>query len=160
MWLLILLFLCGNAYADVYVTVNSQGNVYDISNMPDAVVPTGYTRTILKGQDISNLQIVQPYQNYNFANGNFTLNSTAVQAQQAAQATAIAAQTASATAKQLNQQLRQQRDAYIDALISGNTTAQQAIVATEPALVTQAANAQAAATTAQGAVTSTGAMHN
>ena len=99
MWILFLLLLSGIANADVYVTTNQQGNVYDISNVPDAVVPSGYTRTLLKGQLIQNLPIVTPYQQYNFSNGNFTLNTTAVQAQQAAQTAAIAQQTAQANAK-------------------------------------------------------------
>ena len=97
--LFFLLLLTNIAQADVYVTTNQQGNVYDISNAPDAVVPSGYTRTLLKGQLIQNLPIVTPYQQYNFSNGNFTLNTTAVQAQQAAQTAAIASQTATAQAK-------------------------------------------------------------
>ena len=97
--ILAIFLLGGIAQADVYVTTNQQGNVYDISNAPDAVVPSGYTRTLLKGQLIQNLPIVTPYQQYNFSNGNFTLNTTAVQAQQAAQTAAIAQQTATANAK-------------------------------------------------------------
>jgi hypothetical protein len=99
MWILFLLLFCGVANADVYVTTNSSGNVYDISDQPDAVIPSGDTRTVLKGQLIQNLPIVTPYQQYNFSNGNFTLNTTAVQAQQAAQTAAIAQQTAAAQAK-------------------------------------------------------------
>ena len=98
-FLIFLLLFSGIANADVYVTTNQQSNVYDISNAPDAVVPSGYTRTLLKGQLIQNLPIVTPYQQYNFSNGSFTLNTTAVQANQAAQAAAIAAQTATAQAK-------------------------------------------------------------
>ena len=99
MWILFLLLMTGLAQADVYVTTNKQGNVYDISNAPDAVVPSGYTRTLLKGKLIQNLPIVTPYQQYNFSNGNFTLNTAAVQAAQAAQQAAIAQQTATANAK-------------------------------------------------------------
>ena len=99
MWILFLLLMTGLAQADIYVTTNQQNNVYDVSNAPDAVVPSGYTRTLLKGQLIQNLPIVTPYQQYNFSNGNFTLNTTAVQAQQAAQTAAIAQQTAQANAK-------------------------------------------------------------
>lgn len=97
MWILFLLLLLSVSqivHADVYVTTNAQGNVYDISNQPDCVVPSGYTRTLLKGQLIQNLPIAMPYQLYNFSNGAFTLNTIAVQAQQAAQTAAIAQQTA------------------------------------------------------------------
>ena len=97
--ILAIFLLGGIAQADVYVTINPQGAVYDVSNQPDCVVPSGYTRTLLKGQLIQNLPIVTPYQQYNFSNGNFTLNTTAVQAQQAAQQAAIAQQTAQANAK-------------------------------------------------------------
>lgn len=86
--------MCGIANADVYVVTNSSNNVYAISNQPDIVVPSGDTQTVLKGQTISNLPISGSPQLYNFSNGGFTLNSAAVQSQQAAQAAAIAAQTA------------------------------------------------------------------
>lgn len=95
-FIIFLLFFCGIANADVYVTTNSSNNVYDISSVPDCIIPSGYTRTLLKGKLIQNLPITTPYQLYNFNNGNFTLNATAVQAQQAAQTAAIAAQTAQA----------------------------------------------------------------
>lgn len=94
--ILFLLLMCGIAHADVYVTTNQQGNVYDVSPLPDAVVPSGYTRVEIKNLTIATLPIVQPYQNYNYINGSFTLNATAVTAQQVAQAATIAAQTAQA----------------------------------------------------------------
>ena len=93
MWILFLLLMTGLAQADVYVTTNAQGNVYDVSNLPDAVVPNGYTRTVIKGQDISTLPILPPYQNYNFSNGNFTLNKSLIQAKQAAEQATVAQQT-------------------------------------------------------------------
>ena len=99
MWILFLLLMTGLAQADVYVTTNSSGNVYDVSNQADAVVPSGYTRTDVKNLTMATLPIVPPYQNYNYINGGFTLNTTAVQAQQAAQTAAIAQQTATANAK-------------------------------------------------------------
>ena len=99
MWILFLLLLTGIANADVYVVTNSSHNVYSISDQNDAVVPGGYTMTIMHNQNINNLPISGSPQLYNFNNGSFTLNSTAVAAQQAAQAAAIAQQTASANAK-------------------------------------------------------------
>ena len=48
---------------------------------------------------MATLPIVPPYQNYNYVNGAFTLNTAAVQAAQAQQESAIAAQTAAAQAK-------------------------------------------------------------
>lgn len=97
--ILFLLLMCGIAHADVYVVTNSSNNVYAISNQPDIVVPSGDTQTILKGQIISNLPISGSPQLYNFINGAFVLNASAVQAQQAQQAQDIAAQTATAQAK-------------------------------------------------------------
>lgn len=99
MFLLIFFLLTGLANADVYVTTNAQGGVYDISNQPDCVVPQGYTRSVLKGKDISDLPISGSPQLYNFNNGAFTLNTSAVQAQQTQQAQAIASQTAATQAK-------------------------------------------------------------
>ena len=99
MWILFLILMTGIAQADVYVTTNSQGNIYDISNQPDVVVPSGYTRTDVKNLTMATLPIVPPYNNYNYINGGFTLNATAVQTQQAAQQAAIAQQTAVANAK-------------------------------------------------------------
>ena len=96
MWLFILLLMTGLAQADVYVVTNPQNGVYSISPQNDAVVPSGYTVTVLKGQSVQNLPITGSPQLYNFSNGGFTLNTTAVQAQQAAAAAVIAAQTAQA----------------------------------------------------------------
>lgn len=93
MWFLILLLLTGIANADVYVVTNQQNNVYSVSSQNDAVIPSGYSMTVLKGQNIQNLPIVGNPQLYNFNNGGFTLNTAAVQAQQAAQSAAIASQT-------------------------------------------------------------------
>ncbi len=92
MWILFLLLLTGIANADVYVTTNPQGGVYDVSSQPDAVVPKGYTRVNLQGQSISNLQILPPYQNYNYINGAFILNTAVVQASNAAQVATANAQ--------------------------------------------------------------------
>ena len=99
MWLFILLLMTGLAQADVYVVTNPQNGVYSISPQNDAVVPSGYTVTVLKGQSVQNLPITGRPQLYNFSNGGFTLNTTAVQAQQSAQEAAIAQQTATANAK-------------------------------------------------------------
>lgn len=91
--ILFLMLLMGMAQADVYVVTNQSGNVYAISNQPDIIVPSTYTQTILKGQDISNLPITGSPQLYNFINGAFVLNATAVQAQQAQQTVEIAAKS-------------------------------------------------------------------
>lgn len=102
MWVLILfLLLCISqvVHADVYITTNSQGNIYDISPQQDCVVPAGDTRTDVNNLTMATLPIIQPYQNYNYINGGFSLNSTAVTAQQAAQQAAIAQATADANAK-------------------------------------------------------------
>lgn len=99
MFFLIFLLLTGIASADVYVVTNPQNGVYSLSSENDAVVPSGYTVTILKGQTIPNLPITGSPQLYNFSNGAFTLNTIAVQAQQAAQTAAIAQQTAVTQAK-------------------------------------------------------------
>ncbi len=99
MWLLFLLLFCGVANADVYVVTNPQNGVYSLSDVNDAVIPSGYKLTVLKGQNIANLPISGNPQLYNFSNGAFTLNATAVQAQQAVEAQAIATQTASDNAK-------------------------------------------------------------
>lgn len=98
-FLIFLLLFCGTANADVYVVTNKQNAVYSLSNQNDAVFPPGYTVTILKGQTIANLPITGDPTLYNFNNGAFTLNATAVQTQQASQAAAIAAQTAQNNAK-------------------------------------------------------------
>jgi len=99
MWIIFLLLLTGIAQADVYVITDSNGSVYDISNQPDAVVPKGYTLTVMKGQNIQNLPITNSPQLYNFSNGSFTLNKSKVQAQQAIQAESIAQDTAREQAK-------------------------------------------------------------
>ena len=96
---LILFLFCSIAHADIYVVTDSNNSVYSISDQNDAVIPKGYTLTIMKGQNIQNLPITGNPQLYNFINGGFTLNVTAVQAQQAAQTAAIAQQTATANAK-------------------------------------------------------------
>lgn len=94
------LFLLGTiAQADVYVVTNQQGNVYSISPQNDAVIPSGYILTVMKGQNIQNLPITGNPQLYNFSNGGFTLNVTAVQASQASQQAVIAQQTAATNAK-------------------------------------------------------------
>ena len=95
---LALILMTGCAYADVYVTTDKNGSVYDISNAPDAVVPAGYTRVDLAGQSISNLQIVPPYQNYNYINGAFVLNASKVNSDNAAIAAQAATQAATQTA--------------------------------------------------------------
>lgn len=97
--ILFLLLMCGLANADVYVVTNRSGNVYAISNQPDIVVPSGDSQTIIRGQIISNLPISGNPQLYNFINGSFILNSTAVQESQAQQEAEIAAQTAQDNAK-------------------------------------------------------------
>lgn len=99
--LLILLsnLLVNIANADVYVVTNPQNGVYSLSEQNDCVTPKGYTTTIIKGQTISNLPITGSPQLYNFSNGAFVLNSTAVQAQQAQQTAVIASQTAQEQAK-------------------------------------------------------------
>lgn len=91
--------LYGVATADVYVVTKPDNSVYSISDQNDAVIPKGYKLTIMKGQNIQNLPISGSPQLYNFNNGAFTLNSTAVQAQQAAQTAAIANQTVQDNAK-------------------------------------------------------------
>lgn len=99
MWILFLILMCGIANADVYVVTNSSTNVYAVSNQKDIVVPSGDTETVLKGQTISNLPITGNPQLYNFSNGAFALNATAVQVQQAAQEAAIATTTAEEKAR-------------------------------------------------------------
>ena len=101
--ILFLLLMCSifnvTANADVYVITASDNSVYSVSNQNDAIIPNGYTLTVLKGQTLSNLPISGNPQLYNFSKGAFTLNTTAVQNQQATQAAAIAAQTALVNAK-------------------------------------------------------------
>lgn len=92
--ILFIFFFNITCYADVYVITDSKNQVYSISNQNDAIIPNGYVLTIMKGQNMSNLPIIGNPQLYNFLNGNFVLNTSAVQAQQTAQATAIAQQTA------------------------------------------------------------------
>lgn len=87
------------ARADVYVVTNPQGLVYSLSDQNDAVIPSGYKLTVMKGQNISNLPITGNPQLYNFNNGAFTINTAAVTAQQNAQTQAIAAQQARDAAK-------------------------------------------------------------
>jgi len=77
--------MCGIANADVYVVTNQQNNVYSLSSQNDAVVPSGYTLTVMSGKNIQDLPIVGSPQLYNFSNGSFTLNTAAVQAQNQAQ---------------------------------------------------------------------------
>lgn len=102
MLFLILLLLFGISqvcHADVYVVTNAQGNIYDVSNEPDCVIPVGDTRTIIKGQNISNLPISGNPQLYTFNKGGFTLNASAITKQQTAQQQAIAQETSDAQAK-------------------------------------------------------------
>lgn len=96
---LFLIALIGLARADVYVITDQNKSVYSISDQNDAVLPKGYTLTVMKGQNINNLPISGNPQLYNFNNGSFTLNSTAVQVEQTVQTQTIAAQTAAAQAK-------------------------------------------------------------
>lgn len=102
MWLLILFFLicvAQIAHADVYVVINPAGNVYSISNQNDAVIPSGYKLTVMKGKNIQDLPISGAPQLYNFSNGAFTLNKSALSAQQAQQASAQATEDARTQAK-------------------------------------------------------------
>lgn len=94
MWILFLLLMCGIANADVYIVTNSSHNVYAISSQNDIVVPSGDSLAVMRGQDISNLPISGSPQLYNFNNGAFSLNATAVTAQQQGQEAQIAAQAA------------------------------------------------------------------
>jgi len=87
------------AHADVYVVTNPQGGVYSISPQNDAVVPSGYKLTVMKGQNIQNLPITGDPQLYNFNNGGFTINAAAVTAQQNIQIQNTAAQEAAQSAK-------------------------------------------------------------
>ena len=88
------------AIADVYVITDKTNAVYSISDQNDAILPAGDTLTVLKGQNIVNLPISGSPQLYTFNKGGFTLNATAVQAQQDAQKAAIANQKAALQAKE------------------------------------------------------------
>lgn len=85
--------------ADVYVITDPNNNIYSLSEQNDAQMPKGYTRTVLRNQKISNLPITGDGSLYTFKGGAFTVNATAVQAQQTAQAQSLAAQQAAAAAK-------------------------------------------------------------
>lgn len=97
--ILINIFILNIANADVYVITDKNNSVYSVSDQPDALVPNGYILTVIKGQDIHNLPIIDSPQFYNFNNGSFILNKAAVQARQAAQAKEIANQTIQEQAK-------------------------------------------------------------
>lgn len=97
--IIFLLLMCNIANADVYILTDSNNAVKGFSEQNDMVIPNGYKINILKGLTISNLPINGNPTLYNFSNGSFTLNTTAVQAQQAAQQADIASQTAKSQAK-------------------------------------------------------------
>lgn len=99
MWFLFLILMCSIANADVYVLTDSTTAVKGLSEQNDMVIPSGYKISILKGQTISNLPISGDSSLYNFNNGSFSLNTSAVQAQQAAQRLSIANQTATQNAQ-------------------------------------------------------------
>lgn len=96
---LILLSMVPMVYADVYVITDPNGSVYSISDVNDAVIPSGYKLTVMKGKNIKDLPISGDTQLYNFNNGGFNLNNKAFLARQAVQKQMAADADARAQAK-------------------------------------------------------------
>lgn len=96
--IILFLLLPSVAMADVYVISASDNSVYSLSEQDDALIPKGYTKTIIKG-NIANLPISGDVSMYDFKKGAFVINAAKVKASQDAQGEAIAKQTAIVAAR-------------------------------------------------------------
>lgn len=71
--IIIILILCGNIYADVYVLFNSETkDVQDVSPDNSAVIEDGFQKIVIAG-DVSDYPLVD-CQDYKFINNRFVLN--------------------------------------------------------------------------------------
>lgn len=78
------LIICTPVMADVYVVTAPDKTVYSISDQNDAVVPSGYSVTMLKGT-IADLALSRPQDEYTFQGGKFKVDAAKVKAKEDAQ---------------------------------------------------------------------------
>lgn len=90
--------LTGLSYADVWV-VHKDGVVYSLSEMNDAVVPSGYKVEILKG-GIEDLALSRPLDEYKFNGKKFTVDASKIKAKEDAQLALEQAKTLKVQKKQ------------------------------------------------------------
>lgn len=70
--------MSSNCFADVYVITSPDKSVYSVSSQDDAVLPSGYTKDIIKGKDVSSLQLGDDVSLYNYNGKKFTLDDKRV----------------------------------------------------------------------------------
>lgn len=100
MWILFLILLSGIAQADVYVVTAPDKSVYSISEQNDAVIPSGYSSSVIKNKQIKDLTVTMGDEKlYDFNGSKFTLNTAKVNAKNKAEADAIAAENKKNTDK-------------------------------------------------------------
>ena len=97
--LIILVLAVAIARADVYVVTAPDKSVYSISELPDAVVPPGYTVDIIKDKGISDLTIGD-VKLYKYNAKKFTLDSAKVAAKNKAENDAALAYEAELSTRQ------------------------------------------------------------
>lgn len=76
--LFILLLICTPVMADVYVITDKTDAVYSISERNDAVIPSGYTETVIKNKMIGDLPIDGDVSLYKFKGNKFSLDGKKV----------------------------------------------------------------------------------
>lgn len=87
------------AQADVYVVTAPDKSVYSVSEQDDAVVPSGYKKTVVKNKFIKDFPLDSNEKMYDFSGTKFTLNSKKVTDKNKAEQEAIIASQKRATDK-------------------------------------------------------------